>query len=262
MEEADPTCVAHADPKLTQAYRDYFTSGHYDRRYPRPNLSTWGRLMRLLPDPAAVLDFGCGSGRYLLALHGLVSRGAGFDVSDAALSLLREKAGAIGWRDLAILGPSSADLSEHVRANGQFDVVLCLFGVLAHIEAAKLRQIALAQMYAALKPGSGRLLISVPNRARRFYREQRAAGPEADGLIRYERQIGDTHLTLPYQLYDVERLQRELENAGFSVCSIGAESVLPESWLLNHSALRWLDRILTPICPAGLGYGIIAEARI
>lgn len=249
------------DTGLKAAYQAYFLSGHYDRRYPRPNLTTWRRILAALPEKAHVLDFGCGNGRYLLPLRPHVARAAGYDISPAAIALLRERATALGWRDLAILGPDPNDLPAYVARSGSVDVVLCLFGVLAHIADPVERHGALGQMKAALAPGDGRLILSVPNRARRFRKEQRAAGPAADGLIEYERHLGHTHLLLPYQLYDPARLRRELAAAGFRLTSMRAESVLPESWLLNHRLARWVDRALTPLCPAAWGYGILAEAR-
>ncbi|MFK7871028.1 MAG: class I SAM-dependent methyltransferase [Roseobacter sp.] len=244
---------------LAAAYHTYFTSGHYDKRYPHPNLTTWHRILAILPKAAHLIDFGCGSGRYLLSLKGHVGMAAGFDISTAALALLQERAQQQGWADLGVLGPDPIALSEYVKGAGQADVVLCLFGVLAHVSDALERQQALAQIHAALKPGTGTLLISVPNKLRRFHAEQRRAG--ADDVIEYHRQMGSTHLTLPYQLYDPQRLTRELAAAGFSVLSLRAESVFPESWLLNHATARWLDRLLTPLCPAAWGYGILAEAR-
>lgn len=246
---------------LKAAYQAYFLSGHYDRRYPRPNLTTWRRILAALTGQAHLLDFGCGSGRYLLPLRPHVARAAGFDISVAALALLRERAMAAGWHGLAILGPEADDMQAYVEREGPADVVLCLFGVLAHIADPVERRSALDRMKAALKPGTGRLILSVPNRARRFLSEQRAAGPGADGLVEYQRHMGQTHLSLPYQLYDPARLRRELTAAGFSVISMRAESVLPESWLLNHRFARWLDQALTPFCPAAWGYGILAEAR-
>lgn len=246
---------------LAAAYHTYFTSGHYDKRYPHPNLTTWHRILLSLPKAAHVIDFGCGSGRYLLPLKDYVGKAAGFDISAAALALLKERAHQQGWADLGILGPDPTALGEYVRDAGQADVVLCLFGVLAHVSDALERQHALARIHAALKPGTGTLLISVPNKLRRFHAEQRHAGADADDIIEYQRQMGTTHLTLPYQLYDAQRLTRELAAAGFSVLSLRAESVFPESWLLNHAAARWLDRLLTPLCPAAWGYGILAEAR-
>ncbi|WP_299919106.1 bifunctional 2-polyprenyl-6-hydroxyphenol methylase/3-demethylubiquinol 3-O-methyltransferase UbiG [uncultured Roseobacter sp.] len=245
---------------ITSSYHAYFTSGHYDRRYPSPNKTTWQRICDIVSPSTHLVDFGCGSGRYLLRLQGKVAQAAGFDISPAAIALLKERAAQIGWDDLAILGPAPDALQNYIERVGEADVVLCLFGVLGHIEDAQVRHDALRQMHRALKPETGRLLISVPNMARRFFAEQRVAGPDAGGAIHYERRMDGTHVVLPYQLFDPARLCRELAAAGFELRSLKAESVLPESWLLNNALARWVDSVLTPFCPARWGYGIIALA--
>lgn len=245
---------------IASSYHTYFTSGHYDRRYPSPNKTTWRRICEIVTPGTHLVDFGCGSGRYLLRLQGMLGRAAGFDISPAAIALITERARQSGWEELDILGPEPDALQGYIERVGQVDVMLCLFGVLGHIEDPDVRRDALTQMCRSLKPKTGRLLISVPNMARRFYAEQRVAGPEAEGAIKYERHMDGTHVALPYQLYDPGRLCRELAEAGFELRRINAESVLPESWLLNNGVARWIDGILTPLCPARWGYGIIAEA--
>ncbi|WP_300038590.1 bifunctional 2-polyprenyl-6-hydroxyphenol methylase/3-demethylubiquinol 3-O-methyltransferase UbiG [uncultured Roseobacter sp.] len=246
------------DATTRASYQLYFTSGFYDRRYPAPNRTMWGRIAGFLGPGASVLDFGCGSGRYLLRLQGRVGRAAGFDVSPAALETVRARAAELGWEDLAVLGPEAADLDRYIREQGPVDLVLCLFGVLGHITDTDARADALERMRRALRPGSGRMLISVPNRARRFRREQ--ATSARDGLVRYKRRTEDgQEVVLNYQLFDPLMLTRELVAAGFSLENICCESVLPESWLLHHAAARWIDGLLTPLCPARWGYGICAE---
>ena len=76
-------------------YESYFASGHYDRRYPRPNPNVLRLILRGLPPAAHVIDYGCGSGRYLFALRGRVAVAAGYDICTAALARLREKADRI-----------------------------------------------------------------------------------------------------------------------------------------------------------------------
>ena len=251
-----PDAVLDAQSAATNkaSYQIYFTSGLYDRRYPSPNRTMWNRIETHLTARTAVLDFGCGSGRYLLRLRGRVARAIGFDVSDAALATLRAR--AADWTELTVIGPAPGDLDVHLAEAGKVDLVLCLFGVLGHITDPTARRDALVRMRQALEPGSGRLLISVPNRARRFQAEQ-----GANGLVQYKRQTETGALVvLNYQLFDPEMLASELAEAGFDLCRIGCESILPESWLLHNAALRWIDGLLTPLCPARWGYGIFAEA--
>ncbi|MBW4706664.1 class I SAM-dependent methyltransferase [Roseobacter sp. YSTF-M11] len=244
----------------TRSYLLYFGSGHYDRRYPNPNITTWRRILTLLPEQAHVVDFGCGNGRYLLRLKSKVKQAAGYDINPVALEMLSERAKELGWHDLSVLGPDPTSLATYVQQKGQADLVLCLFGVLAHIESRSDRIVALQQMHDLLKPTVGRLLISVPNKARRFLAEQKQAGSGAAGLIRYTRTMDGTRVTLPYQLFDPARLTAELAEAGFQIAMIRAESVLPESLLTTYAPLRWIDSILTRMCPASLGYGLIAVA--
>jgi SAM-dependent methyltransferase len=247
-----------AQPAPEDAYRLYFASGFYDRRYPMPNLAMWRRIESLLTPAMAVLDFGCGSGRYLMHLRGRAHRVIGYDVSPTALQTIHRKAAETGWHDLMVLGPGPEDLDAHIDAAGPVDLVLCLFGVVGHITDAPTRAEALQRMRRALKPGSGRLLISVPNRRRRFRAEQRIA---SGALVRYQRRTEDGGIVeLGYQLFDPESLTRELADAGFRVRRIGCESILPESWLLHHALLRQLDGLLARVFPARWAYGIYAEA--
>lgn len=245
---------------IVRSYQKYYGSGQYDRRYPAPNPTIWRRLQALVDPQTSVLDFGCGSGRYLLPLQARVARAAGYDVSDAAIELLRAQAAARGWNDLSVLGPGLETLDDYVVRHGPVDLVLCLFGVLAHITDPKARAEALARMRAVLKPGRGRLLLSVPNIARRFVREQRQTPGAGDGHVNYTRRINGASVPLGYQLFDVARLKRELAEAGFTLRQLGCESVLPESVILNRPMLGRIDGVLTPICPLRWCYGFYAEA--
>lgn len=247
------------DAQTRASYQAYFASGSYDRRYPAPNRAMWRRILTMITPDACVLDFGCGSGRYLLRLRGRVARATGFDVSVAALDVLRADPRADGWDDLYVLGPDPEELDAHIAADGPVDLVLCLFGVLGHITDAGARAEALSRLKAALAPGTGRLLISVPNRARRFRAEQ-AAQQALDGLIHYKRPTDGAPVQLHYQLFDPARLRGELEAAGLRVHVMGCESVLPENWLLHSALARMVDAVLTPLCPTRWGYGIFAEA--
>lgn len=255
MARLDP---GSSDPEGTiRSYALYYQSGSYDRRYPAPNPRVLAHARRLAGPRTHLIDFGCGSGRYLLALKDGVRLAAGFDPSAAGLDLLRARAAAQGGAPVQVLGPDPGDLARHVARHGPADLMLCLFGVLGHILPRAARLQTLARMRAALAPG-GRLLLSVPNRRRRFAREQRHAG--AEGAIHYRRQIAGAELCLPYQLFDPESLTAELAAAGFAVARLRAESVLPEAWLLAGRAPRLLDAALTPPCPARWGYGLLAEA--
>ena len=254
---------AEAPPRgVPETYERYFASGHYDRRYPRPNPTVLRLIRDELPRGGHVIDFGCGSGRYLLALRGEAGVAAGYDICNAALEAFRLAAG----RDRrgqapAVLGPDPADLDRHVEAHGGADLVLCLFGVLSHIEGAEERRRALRRMAGLLKPGSGRLILSVPNRRRRFRLEQREQAALMSGEIRYLRRFRGLSLALPYKLFDLDDLGAELAGAGLVVVAARAESLVPEALVANSPILRTLDRWLAPLAPASLGYGILALVR-
>ncbi|MCY4333156.1 MAG: methyltransferase domain-containing protein, partial [Litoreibacter sp.] len=233
-------------------------SGTYEKRYPRPNLTVWRRILAHVAPSSHLIDYGCGTGRYLLPLQPHIGRGAGFDISTEALETLKSRALVQGWQALEILGPDASDFDTYVARSGPADVVLCLFGVLGHITSRAARIAALTQIKTALKQGKGRLLISVPNAARRFRAEQREG---VDGLIQYDRAIdGGDPIKLEYQLYTPDLLKNELSAAGFTVVYFGSESALPESLLLKYAFIRHFDAWLTRIIPSKWAYGLYAEA--
>jgi SAM-dependent methyltransferase len=240
-------------------YDLYFASGTYDRRYPRPNPALLARARALLTPDAHVIDYGCGSGRYLVPLRPYLGRAAGFDICDTALGLLRARLADGAGAPVAVLGPDPTDLAAHVARHGRADLALCLFGVLAHVTPHAARAEVLARLRGLLRPG-GRLLVSVPNRHRRFAREQRAAAP--GGEILYRRDIEGGSISLPYQLFDPGSLAAELTAAGFAPEGVWAESVLPEAWLTGGGIARALDAGLMPLCPPRWGYGIVMQAVV
>ena len=168
------------------SYQTYYKSGYYDQRYPTPNRSMWRRIEKYLKPAASVLDYGCGSGRYLFTLREHVTRAVGFEVSPVALALVRERAAAIAWETVTLVGPATDDLDDHLISHGQVNLVLGLFGVLGHITNSTERASALRRMHGALNPDTGHLLISVPNIARRFRKEQKKG--VLDGLANYSRE--------------------------------------------------------------------------
>jgi SAM-dependent methyltransferase len=186
---------------------------------------------------------------------------AGFDICEAALARFRHAAdGLAHGGTVGVLGPDTADLDAHVAQHGRADTVLCLFGVLSHITSASERRATLQRIAGLVKPGTGRLVLSVPNRRRRFLGEQRTQARRRDD-IDYVRRFGDISVALSYRLFDVESLQDELTSAGWVIDSLHAESVVPEFSVANSPVLRCLDRLAAPLVPASFGYGIVALAR-
>jgi hypothetical protein len=168
----------------------------------------------------------------------------------------------------AILGPR-----EDYTGGAPVDLALIMFGVLGHIPGRANRVATLRRIHDLLtREGSGHLVISVPNAARRFRTEQQehraalATGnsrPPAreEGDILYSRQHGGERIELFYHLYSPEMLAGELQDAGFKGIRVQAESVWPESGVTRSKGLAMLDRLLRPITPPGLGYGILATAE-
>ena len=136
--------------------------------------------------------------------------------------------------------------------------MLCLFGVLAHIEGRAARRATLGRLARLIRPGTGRLVVSVPNRHRRMRREQRAQAGEE---VRYRRNLGERAVELPYKLFDPESFRAELHDAGFVTERIVAESLLPETGVTRSPVLEGIDRVARPLLPARLGYGLLAVAR-
>ncbi|NLC35430.1 MAG: class I SAM-dependent methyltransferase [Alcaligenaceae bacterium] len=241
-------------------YQHYFASGHYDRRYPRPNFSVLRLARKLLPPGGRVLDYGCGSGRYLLELRHQAQECIGFDICAAALARLNDNLTGLDGSDrITLLGPEAYQLECYQQQTGPVDLALCLFGVLAHIDTPEKRQKVLKDLVRVLDPVHGRLIISVPNRRRRFRKEQRAF--RGQDQIRYTRRFTSGTLELSYRLYDSQSLTQELAQAGFSVERLRAESVFPESWLARSAWLARIDHWFCRWLPADLGYGVLAVAR-
>jgi tRNA (uracil-5-)-methyltransferase TRM9 len=240
-------------------YEFYFASGHYDERYPGPNPTVLRLILRHLPADAHLIDYGCGSGRYLLPLRDRVALAAGYDVCAAALArLYRNLYRNGGPGEIDVLGPDPAELDGHVARHGPADIVLCLFGVLSHVEGRAERARTLHRLAGMLRPGSGRLILSVPNRRRRFRAEQRESRSEE---IRYRRRFDDGSVELTYRLFDPDSLRAELLEAGLELETLVAESVFPESSLATSPLLRAVDQLAAPFVPAALGYGLLGVAR-
>ena len=160
-----------------EGYDLYFRSGDYERRYPAPNRATL-RLVEGLIDEGAtrVLDFGCGSGRYAVRWRGS-GRSACWPTIPVrwgwpcCASVPLPPAWPIGSR---LVSGSLDDLRRAAEGEGPVDIALMLFGVLGHVRHRSERLRHLRAVRELLAAGS-RLVVGVPNAARRFRREQAAA---------------------------------------------------------------------------------------
>lgn len=240
-------------------YKTYFASGGYDRRYPGPNRRMLRKARSLLPAAGRFIDYGCGSGRYLLPLASDARHAIGFDACLEALKLLKGFLRANALPAVQLTGPAPAQLLQAAEQVDGVDLALCLFGVLAHIDDAATREETLRLLGQCLAL-DGVLLVSVPNRRRRFFAEQKAANGQS--MVQYRRVLDGVSLSFNYQLYHCESLVAELEQAGFRVESIGAESLLPEAVVCRYRWLGWIDDWVCRFLPARFGYGIYAIARL
>lgn len=252
---------------ISRAYEQYFSSGLYDQRYPRPNCHSLEVILRSCGAARRILDFGCGDGRYTIPL--LQRTGAtvfAYDICAVALSSLQARAAAMPERQRLrlIQGP----LDDYCDGEG-LDIAIIMFGVLGHIPKRAERIATLERIRRSLAFGKpGRLILSVPNARRRFFAEQRRRnGKTLQGLamepgdITYSRQAGRETINLFYHLYTPAELVAELRDAGYTDITVQPESLLPEAAITQSGWLARLDRLLCPLLPSGLGYGIMATAR-
>jgi SAM-dependent methyltransferase len=252
---------------LAEAYDQYIRSGFYDSRYPQPNAAMVKRLRATLPEAGQVLDFGCGTGRYIpimLERPKLVT--IGYDISSEAISSCKRRfAPELAAGRLRMVLGTLNDLTEVVEP-GSLDLALLLFGVLGHIRGRAQRIRTLGVLRGLLRP-EGRLMVTVPNRRRRFGKEQVAAAPLVrvgqlePGDVLYRRTSGTAAVDLYYHLYSPSELLDELAEAGFTGATTFVESVLPERASISGPIGELADDVLRLACPLSLAYGFGAVAR-
>ena len=194
-------------------------------------MRTLGMLLHHLPADGRFLDFGAGTGRYAEPLLQLTdASGVAYDICPTAGQILAERLGGfVKDGRLMIRDDSPASLSEEFRS--AFDLVFLAFGVLAHVSGRANRQNMLSILRQTLRP-NGVLIVGLPNRARRFRAERRAArrrvmdGELEEGDVLYQRGRNASTIPMFYHLFTPEEARREFDAAGLHVEHIEAESVL------------------------------------
>jgi tRNA (uracil-5-)-methyltransferase TRM9 len=260
---------------VADSYDRYYGSGVYDARYPRPNPPTYRYVLRLAANAARILDFGAGSGRYALpVLQATCAFVCAYDISADALTAAERRASSAGVPSDRLLTTTSLDTA---RSAGPYNLVLSLFGVLSHIETADDRIDTLRSMRSMLT-ANGRLLLTVPNAARRFplhasARQARQSSSEpglrtwtqrhypSARLITYRHTLDNAKRPFPYYLYSHRQLAREIAAAGLSLELLETDSILPERNLVRSPQLTPADHALRRLLPTWAGYGLRATCR-
>ncbi|MGB0942825.1 MAG: class I SAM-dependent methyltransferase [Marinomonas sp.] len=260
----------HYEKDMAEQYNQYYQSGLYKTRYPSANpnvLSFIHTQLSLLPinPKSQILDFGCGQGRYLLALANTYNlHFIGYDISERAISDLEE---------LLLLNHNTNNkihlfckkqkLKNYLEDSKPISLSLMMFGVLSHITQASERVKVLKENKAQLASQEGAILLSVPNRSRRFLFKQawnivKNISLKNSESIQYQRK---GKIKLNYHLYTLSSLKQELALAGLEAIISQAESMLPEKWVLSHPFLAKLDKILCHLLPIQFAYGFLVLAK-
>jgi SAM-dependent methyltransferase len=255
----------HIEKEMQRTYDWYFLSKGYRERYPRPNAATLDYVFANgARDAESILDFGCGNGRYALALLARSkAKLTAYDISESSLQAFRNE-----LRNRPYFGRVTF-VHDNLFALGKpasYDVILMLFGVLSHLGDRAARVRALSTLRGLIRE-DGRLILSVPSIFRRrpwellkwaLARRLALAHPPQDepGNIYFTRQVHGQPLTFFYHLYALEDLRAELAAAGFEIRHCEAESFFPEWWVTQSSIVRRIDKRLSAWIPPALGYGI------
>ncbi|WP_036179788.1 methyltransferase domain-containing protein [Marinomonas sp. MED121] len=255
---------------MAEQYNQYYQSGLYQTRYPNANPNVLGFIhahLSLLPlqPTSQVLDFGCGQGRYLLALSTTYNvHFLGYDISKRAINDLNELLQLNQISDKKVrLFSQSKTLEDYLDKKGPVLLTLMMFGVLSHISKDSERINTLKKNASQLTPNEGRMLLSVPNRYRRFLAKQ-CIKVIKSGRIKNSENIEYTrsnNIKLSYHLYSKRSLLAELKAANLELLCLRAESILPEKWVLSHPLIARLDQALCYLLPSQCSYGFLALVK-
>lgn len=243
---------------IREFYDNYISSGEYEKRYPYPNPHVLNIILKILPRGRVVLDAGCGNGRYLIPLAMEGYKIIGIDISGRMVSNLYSRIKSNNVSADVVLG----DIRDLPIKNECIDAVICLFGVLSHIQGSSNRDKALSEFYRVLKP-QGTLIVSVPNKYRRFFKEQilsKLNSHLADGIL-YKRNFGSISF---YHLYSATELYRVLSQNNFKEITIIGESLITESFSIKSKCklLKSIERVfLRSRISRFISYNLLAIAK-
>ena len=114
------------------------------------------------------------------------------------------------------------------------------------------------------KPGA-HLIGSVPNRFRRFRKEQKGQpivdSSNAPRFI-YRRDVEGVAQAFEYSAYSVGELRNELAQQGWKVNRVRAETTMTETIVTSSRLLGRVDSWAASVVPATTGYCILYEATV
>ena len=245
-----------------KSYDFYFKSGFYDKRYPGPNATISDRIISCVKSGKdAILDYGCGNGRYLIPLSRLenVSSLIGFDISQTALAILEERLNKTAekkCRDIHLTRDFN-DVIGRANRGKKINLALILFGVYSCVLDKNERMRILREIIGVMDPENNRLILSVPNRYRRFWLSQLKNRGSSLG---YQRKYHGQTLRFQYKLFTKKEIENELKEAGFTVLNIERQSVLSECQVTSSPLFARIDKTLRAILPVTMAYDYLAEA--
>jgi SAM-dependent methyltransferase len=202
-----------------------------------------------------IIDLGCGTGRLALALSQAGYQPIGVDLSLPMLSVLGEKAAALGLAVPCVCG-NLVELG--MFADESFDHAACLFSTLGLIVGAEARQRAVAHVHRLLKPG-GVFVAHVHNRwfnmwtaagRRLLYREILAAWLGRGAPGDYEMPAHEGAGGVMMHLFTRSEIVRLLQTAGFAIIEVRPVSLRDNGQL----TCPWWFRLLR-------SYGYLIAAR-
>lgn len=265
---ASPSGRTAPSVSTIDAYQVYYASGFYDQRYPTVSQPILRRLIADLEGRKRILDFGCGSGRYLVPLLERTNAEIiGFDICPQAIENTRRRLANHPERHRATL--ICGDFSQVPEV----ECAVSMFGVMSCIPNRNQRIATLKGIRDRITTPEKRFVLSVSNAYRRLLMDQIARGLnlspnifegeplEADDVV-YKRVTPGTneeiwmfsHLSRP------TTFKAELNAAGFRVRRLSAESVMSQYTVTHSPRLAMIDSILTRIVPAFCGYDMYAVA--
>jgi len=175
---------------------------------------TRDRLTELCRPDDVVVDFGCGTGRYLGELCGRSRQVIAVERSDAMLRVLRKRAG--NYANLRICQSDVALPQDGIEA-GSVDLVVCCL-VIDHLNRFQL-QAALLQAARVLKPG-GKIYITDVNGYYQLLEKQHAQFVDGSGRLRTIRVYPHT---IPEVLDALKKTGFDVEVREAPVCDVHAK---------------------------------------